>query len=108
LYNTIYVRMSECNQDTLLDCKTKYPVTPSPILDEPLKVSIERKEPLILIRINSWTRFDQATRQVVNDMPLEDPKPLIPLTSLNWPYVPDESSYPDPLKRDEPKTLQLH
>jgi hypothetical protein len=41
-------------------------------------------------------------------VPLEDPKPLIPLTSLNWPYVPDESSYPDPLKRDEPKTLQLH
>jgi hypothetical protein len=39
---------------------------------------------------------------------LEDPKPLVPLTSLSWPYVPDESSYPDPLKRDEPKTLQLH
>ncbi|KAF5385853.1 hypothetical protein D9615_002680 [Tricholomella constricta] len=39
---------------------------------------------------------------------LEDPKPLRPLTSLKWPYIPDESAYPDPLKRDDPKTIQLH
>ncbi|KAF7981914.1 hypothetical protein HWV62_31519 [Athelia sp. TMB] len=32
---------------------------------------------------------------------------LRPLTSLRWPYVPDESAYPDPLKRDDPKPLQL-
>ncbi len=32
--------------------------------------------------------------------------PLRPLTSLKWPYVPDESAYPDPLKRDDPKPLQ--
>ncbi|KAG7089656.1 hypothetical protein E1B28_011317 [Marasmius oreades] len=38
---------------------------------------------------------------------LEEPKPLKPLTSLRWPYVPDESSYPDPLERDDPKPLQL-
>ncbi len=30
-----------------------------------------------------------------------------PLTSLNWPYVPEESAFPDPLKRDDPKPLQL-
>ncbi|KAF8971124.1 hypothetical protein BDZ97DRAFT_1901797 [Flammula alnicola] len=30
-----------------------------------------------------------------------------PLTSLKWPYVPDESAFPDPLKRDDPKTMQL-
>ncbi|PCH35996.1 hypothetical protein WOLCODRAFT_28268 [Wolfiporia cocos MD-104 SS10] len=37
------------------------------------------------------------------------PRPeLRPLTSLRWPYVPEESAYPDPLKRDDPKTLQLH
>lgn len=40
--------------------------------------------------------------------PLEDPKSLRPLTELNWPYVPEESAYPDPLKRDDPKTLQTH
>lgn len=34
--------------------------------------------------------------------------PLRPLTSLNWPYVPEQSAYPDPLKRDDPKMLQLH
>lgn len=34
-------------------------------------------------------------------------KPLKPLTSLNWPYVPEESAYPDPLKRDDPKAVQL-
>ncbi|KAG2154416.1 uncharacterized protein EDB93DRAFT_1239478 [Suillus bovinus] len=39
---------------------------------------------------------------------LDDPKPLRPLTSLNWPYVPEESAYPDPLKRDDPRPLQLH
>ncbi|KAH9991807.1 hypothetical protein BJV77DRAFT_946015 [Russula vinacea] len=32
--------------------------------------------------------------------------PLRPLTALKWPYVPDESAYPDPLKRDDPKPLQ--
>ena len=32
--------------------------------------------------------------------------PLRPLTSLKWPYVPEESAYPDPLKRDDPKPLQ--
>ncbi|KAF8840862.1 hypothetical protein BDN67DRAFT_1011093 [Paxillus ammoniavirescens] len=40
--------------------------------------------------------------------PIEESKPLRPLTSLNWPYVPEESAYPDPLKRDDPKSLQLH
>jgi len=34
-------------------------------------------------------------------------QPLRPLTSLNWPYVPEEPAYPDPLKRDDPKPLQL-
>ena len=34
--------------------------------------------------------------------------PLRPLTSLRWPYVPEESAYPDPLKRDDPKSLQLY
>ncbi|KZT10922.1 uncharacterized protein LAESUDRAFT_711338 [Laetiporus sulphureus 93-53] len=32
---------------------------------------------------------------------------LRPLTSLKWPYVPEESAYPDPLRRDDPKSLQL-
>ncbi|KAF7376642.1 hypothetical protein MSAN_00081000 [Mycena sanguinolenta] len=42
--------------------------------------------------------------------PLADPNvpPLRPLTSLKWPYVPEASAYPDPLKRDDPKTLQIH
>jgi len=30
------------------------------------------------------------------------------LTSLKWPYIPEEPAYPDPLKRDDPKQLQLH
>jgi hypothetical protein len=36
----------------------------------------------------------------------QSPKSLRPLTSLNWPYVPDQSAYPDPLERDDPKALQ--
>ena len=39
--------------------------------------------------------------------PLNSPTPLRPLTSLKWPYVPDESAFPDPLKKNDPKTLQL-
>jgi hypothetical protein len=38
---------------------------------------------------------------------IRDPQPLRPLTSLHWPYVPEEPAYPDPLKRDDPKPLQL-
>ncbi|CAL1706114.1 unnamed protein product [Somion occarium] len=34
--------------------------------------------------------------------------PLRLLTSLKWPYIPEEPAYPDPLKRDDPKPLQLH
>jgi hypothetical protein len=41
------------------------------------------------------------------EMPLKEPQKLRPLTSLNWPYIPDESAYPDPLKRDDPKPLSL-
>ncbi|KAK2467878.1 hypothetical protein APHAL10511_000173 [Amanita phalloides] len=40
--------------------------------------------------------------------PPAKPPPLRPLTSLNWPYIPEQSVYPDPLKRDDPKPLQLH
>jgi len=32
---------------------------------------------------------------------------LRPLTSLRWPYVPEQSAYVDPLKRDDPKVVQL-
>jgi len=38
---------------------------------------------------------------------VEITEPLRPLTSLKWPYVPEESAYPDPLKRDDPKIVQL-
>lgn len=53
-------------------------------------------------------KHHQAIQQVLEDVALEDPKPLIPLTALKWPYIPEESAYPDPLKRDDPKVLQLH
>lgn len=42
-----------------------------------------------------------------NGLDINKPKPFRPLTSLNWPYVPEESVFPDPLKRDDPKDLQL-
>jgi len=38
---------------------------------------------------------------------IRESQPLRSLTSLRWPYVPEESAYPDPLKRDDPKPLQL-
>jgi hypothetical protein len=58
------------------------------------------------------TETSVATREVgppsSAEETLDDPKPLRPLTSLNWPYVPEESAYPDPLKRDDPRPIQLH
>jgi zinc finger HIT domain-containing protein 3 len=38
---------------------------------------------------------------------IPDAPTLKPLTSLRWPYIPEEPSYADPLKRDEPMPLQL-
>lgn len=51
---------------------------------------------------------EKVTTEIPSDeQPLSDPVVLRPLTSLKWPYVPEESAYPDPLKRDDPKVLQL-
>ncbi|KAI0335073.1 hypothetical protein GY45DRAFT_1241413 [Cubamyces sp. BRFM 1775] len=41
------------------------------------------------------------------DSELQADPPLRSLASLKWPYVPEESAFPDPLKRDDPKPLQL-
>ncbi|KAF9782502.1 hypothetical protein BJ322DRAFT_1101079 [Thelephora terrestris] len=45
------------------------------------------------------------THQVPGNVETEEY--LRPLTSLSWPYVPEESAYTDPLKRDDPKVVQL-
>lgn len=51
----------------------------------------------------------KADTEKVKDPELLEEKPqLRPLTSLNWPYVPEESAFSDPLKRDDPKPLQLN
>ncbi|EJD02681.1 uncharacterized protein FOMMEDRAFT_146559 [Fomitiporia mediterranea MF3/22] len=39
--------------------------------------------------------------------PISSNRPLRKLSSLKWPYIPDTSSYPDPLERDDPKPLSL-
>lgn len=49
------------------------------------------------------TRVDEAGKPPIG----KNEPPLRPLTSLKWPYVPEESAFPDPLKRDDPKPLQL-
>lgn len=50
---------------------------------------------------------DPAPSNPPSQEPLQDEKPLKALTSLRWPYVPEESAYPDPLTRDDPKPLSL-
>ncbi|KAI0319008.1 hypothetical protein OF83DRAFT_871449 [Amylostereum chailletii] len=50
----------------------------------------------------------ELTRGSQDEETILEETPLRPLTSLNWPYVPEASAYPDPLKRDDPKTLQVH
>ncbi|KAK0209033.1 hypothetical protein DFS33DRAFT_496887 [Desarmillaria ectypa] len=56
------------------------------------------------------TPLESLTPPAVKDISadVEEPKPLRSLTSLSWPYVPEQSVYPDPLQRDDPKPLQLH
>lgn len=44
---------------------------------------------------------------LTHDSPLKPSPPLRSLSSLKWPYVPDVSSYPDPLTRDDPQPLTL-
>lgn len=51
--------------------------------------------------------LDEKVTDSAQELPLTEHVPLRPLTSLKWPYVPDESAFPDPLKRDDPKMLQL-
>ncbi|KAJ7782494.1 hypothetical protein DFH07DRAFT_728019 [Mycena maculata] len=62
----------------------------------------------------AWSETIHSRSHIIEpDVPIpeqpladEDAPPLRPLTSLKWPYVPEESAYPDPLKRDDPKPLQ--
>lgn len=59
--------------------------------------------------INAPSQSNTYNSPLVDEAALPDPAPpLRPLTSLKWPYVPEEPAYPDPLKRDDPKSLQLH
>ena len=48
-----------------------------------------------------------STQETVVQQSEEKEQPIRPLASLKWPYVPEESAFPDPLKRDDPKPLQL-
>lgn len=51
--------------------------------------------------VESQTERTQAQPAVT------EPPVLRPLTSLRWPYIPEEPSYPDPLAKEEAKPLQL-
>ena len=63
----------------------------------------------IFLRLSASTLFTDDTHENSSEEEptLTSPTPLRPLTSLKWPYVPDESAFPDPLKKNDPKTLQL-
>ncbi|KAI0047902.1 hypothetical protein FA95DRAFT_1491766 [Auriscalpium vulgare] len=74
----------------------------------------KHKEPVRVLLHRHWVRTSLPANPKApisshpgSDDDFAEKPPLRPLTSLNWPYVPDESAYPDPLKRDDPKPLQL-
>ncbi|KAF8813963.1 hypothetical protein BYT27DRAFT_7083336 [Phlegmacium glaucopus] len=50
---------------------------------------------------------DTSENASEEEPPVTSPTPLRPLTSLKWPYVADESAFPDPLKKNGPKALHL-
>ncbi|KAI0666003.1 hypothetical protein C8Q78DRAFT_1062567 [Trametes maxima] len=56
---------------------------------------------------NTASPGNASREQLLPDASVDDGRPLRPLASLKWPYVPEESAFPDPLKRDDPKPLQL-
>lgn len=75
-------------------------------LPQPFPFSLDRPIHLQVRRLSS---HDLSLTQVVapdrQDAEIEEPHR--PLTSLKWPYIPEESAYADPLKRDDPKVVQL-
>lgn len=67
-------------------------------------IILEDDEPFLnYLRVRSKTSHFFTADTMDEDIP----KPLRPLTSLTWPYVPEASAFPDPLKRNDPKDLQL-
>ncbi|KAG6865524.1 hypothetical protein C0991_001845 [Blastosporella zonata] len=71
------------------------------------------KHHLLRTRVRSFESLGRQSFLYISavtqeEHPLEEPAPQRPLASLKWPYIPDQSAYPDPLKRDDPKTLQMH
>ncbi|KAH8107705.1 hypothetical protein BXZ70DRAFT_6247 [Cristinia sonorae] len=71
--------------------------------------SAAAQQTLPLLKHESTSDNDNDEAPPHSDLDLEPPAPpLRPLTSLKWPYVPEESAYPNPLHRDDPKALQTH
>ena len=54
-----------------------------------------------------WQLELVESSSAIDEPNLADPVVLHPLASLKWPYVPEESAFPDPLRRDDPKVLNL-
>jgi hypothetical protein len=67
-------------------------------------LSLGRPSRLLVCGLSS---YDLSLTRVVVPGDVETEEHLRPLTSLSWPYVPEESAYTDPLKRDDPKVVQL-
>jgi hypothetical protein len=66
-----------------------------------------RRKVCVPFRVNSCVHSaDRCAYNCDVGDEITEENPLRPLTSLKWPYVPEESAYPDPLKRDDPKALQ--
>ncbi|KAL9711470.1 hypothetical protein Ac2012v2_004541 [Leucoagaricus gongylophorus] len=72
------------------------------------QIAVDHKQERSTTNDESSTSIDRDEGPTLpNGLDINKPKPFRPLTSLNWPYVPEESVFPDPLKRDDPKDLQL-
>ncbi|KAI0293238.1 hypothetical protein BC826DRAFT_1016176 [Russula brevipes] len=97
------------------DRESKYTCPGTSCLAEYCSVACYRQHKETSCRSKKAETGDAPAEQHTQPLAREDGKagdeiptevPLRPLTSLKWPYVPDESAYPDPLKRDDPKPLQ--
>jgi zinc finger HIT domain-containing protein 3 len=66
------------------------------------------RTPPVLDEKQTVPRVATAQLRDPEEEDISDAPVLKPLTSLKWPYIPEEPSYTDPLERNKPKPLQLH
>ncbi|KAI1795523.1 hypothetical protein LXA43DRAFT_724380 [Ganoderma leucocontextum] len=101
-----------CSKCTVVYCsvpcykqhKETYTCTQQPA-EPSSKPTVLQHEVLVVPRIEGPAADTSASDSNISAERLR--QSMRTLASLRWPYVPEESAFPDPLKRDDPKPIQI-